>query len=153
MIEVSINEPHRNSAWRKTWDISDKAAPALLSEVDLRYRCFAVGVTLRSGSTVIIGPDRMTPLFDFLATLVRVIQRIKAGEAASIGFTEAADRIGISVAGETITLDAGGDCALAEVSTLEFIAALEAALARGRSLLFSAQADLVANPFVRVLFE
>ncbi|GAB3815292.1 hypothetical protein [Micromonospora zhanjiangensis] len=134
---------------KNLFDKSRRAAGEDLTETDLHYTLFPSWVTCEVDGTVIIGPRRRVPLFDFLACVAQSIKAIRANEPISIGFTEAADQVYFRpVGGGKVQISTSGSDLQLQVDRLELSATLERFLSSGRAQLIDNVPGIQQNPHI-----
>lgn len=153
MISLIVDETDFDIVSKNLWDESRLDAGQDLTETDLHYTLFPSRVTFEINGTVVIGPRRRVPLFDFMACAVRLVRALRFSETTSMGFTEAADRIHFRpVTGDVVEISASEPDLLIDIDRLELVAALEDFVSRGRELLADNVPGIQRNPHFVKLF-
>jgi hypothetical protein len=98
--------PGAASPWRSTWTFPLDTPAESLPDIDLHYRYFAAGVSLKMSGIDLIGPDQYVPLVDFLLLIARAIRRLGSDQDAGISFTENANVIRLLNRGSDVIVEA-----------------------------------------------
>jgi hypothetical protein len=147
MISLVAEDVDFDMLSKNLWDKSQPAAGEDLTELHLRYDLFPSRVTFEIDGTVIIGPRRRVPLFDFLVCIARTARALRADDPTSLGFTEAADRVYFRpLNGNTVEVSTSGSGLLVQADRLDLIVALEEFLASGRTRLVDNVPGIQGNP-------
>jgi hypothetical protein len=149
VIHLSFYLPEAGSPWFKTWEAARRGEPAVITEMDLRYKYFGVNFELEIGDVKIVSKKRFVTLVDLALSLSGAVKRISSGEDAAFGFTESEEVIHLRQDGNLVSVSSSkhpvqGSVGRAELIG-EFIRFLRAAYYR----LVAEVPGLSANPVIQ----
>ncbi|WP_460367643.1 hypothetical protein [Actinocorallia lasiicapitis] len=132
MIEMVLESVDFDTVTGRPWD---RKAGEGLSEVDLHYYLFRSSITFRIGSKVFLDRSQAFPLFDFLASIAKLIGALSIDSAFSITFTESAEYIEFRPSGDKVLVYSSLDLDTAEVEIVELVPVLVDFLKKGRRII------------------
>ena len=149
MIHLSFSLPEPGSPWLKTWDNARQCNPAVIAEMDLRYKYFGVNFELVVGDIEVVSKKRFVTLVDLALSLSGAVKRISSGDDAAFGFTESEEVIHLRRDGDLVTVSSSMRPVQVSVRREELVDEFVRFLRAAHSRLAAEVPGLSANPVIQ----